>query len=254
MSDPIERESGLLTAMVEFADTIIGDFDIVEITALLVESCVSLLAVDAAGLVLADGRGGLQVMASTTEATHRVETHQINVGEGPCVEAFRSGSPRSEPDLAGTDRWPRFTPLAREVGYRAVHALPMALREQVIGAVNLFGTTAGPLSVRDRRAAEALTHMATVAVLQYRTLHESHRLNQQLQGALSSRIVVEQAKGRLFERGQLATPDDAFALLRAYSRRTNRRITDVAEGVMTNAIDTGPILGRDSPRLRSDRP
>jgi GAF domain-containing protein len=242
MSSPIERESGLLTAMVGLVDTLVGDFDIVETTTLLTDSCVALLAVDAAGLVLANGRGGLQVMASTTEDTHRLETYQIRFGEGPCLDAFHTGTPYIQPDLAATDRWPRFTPTALEVGYRAVHALPLELRGQTIGAMNLFTANPGTLSAPDQRAAQALTHMATVAVLQSRTLHETHRLNEQLQRALTSRIIIEQAKGRLTERGGLATVHDAFILLRAYARRSNQRLTDVAEAVMNNTLDTTPIL------------
>ncbi len=246
MSAPTERESSLLSAVLGLADTVVGDFDIVELTIRLTESCVALLAVDAAGLALSDGNGGLQVMASTTEDTHRVETHQLQAGEGPCVEAFHTGTPNSVPDLAGIDRWPRFAPAALEAGYRSVHALPLELRGQTIGAINLFATTTGPLSPADRQAAQALTHIATVAVLAQRTLHESHRLNQQLQTALTSRIILEQAKGRLVERGRLATADDAFTLLRGYARRTNQRLTDIADAVMTNTIDTTPILNPDT--------
>ncbi len=252
MSGPTERESGLLVAMVDLVDTLIGDFDIVDMTAVLADHCVALLAVDAAGLILADGRNGLQVMASTTEATHRIETHQLAVGEGPCVEAYRSGTPSSEPDLAETDRWPRFAPAARAAGYRSVHALPLQIRGQTIGALNLFAVSTGSLSSADQQLAQALAHMATVAVLQYRTIYESHRLNQQLQVALSSRISIEQAKGRLVERGNLATAQDAFVLLRGYARDTNQRVTDVAEAVMNNAIDTTPILTPISSRSRTD--
>lgn len=243
MTTPTGRESGLFSAMVELADTLVEDFDIIDVTARLVDRCVALLDVDEAGLALSDGRGGLQVMASTSADTHRIETYQLHVGQGPCVEAFHTGAPVSVADLVGAEpRWSRFTGAALDAGFRAVHALPLELRGQVIGAINLFAKSPGQLSSADRRAAQALTRIATVAVLQFRTLHESHRLNQQLQTALTSRIILEQAKGRLLERGRLDTAEEAFTLLRGYARRTNQRLTDVAEAVMNNTVDTGPIV------------
>jgi hypothetical protein len=120
---------------------------------MLTDSCVSLLAVDAAGLMLANGSGGIQVIASTNEDTHRLETYQILAGEGPCVDAFHTGNPTIEPQLVDTERWPRFTHAALSVGYRAVFALPLELRGHTTGAMNLFATTPGSLSAFDRHAA-----------------------------------------------------------------------------------------------------
>ncbi|TQM35352.1 GAF and ANTAR domain-containing protein [Pseudonocardia cypriaca] len=234
--------TSLLTAMVGVVDTLVDDFDIVEAATRLTESCVSVLAVDAAGLILANGSGGLQVMASTTEDTHRLEIYQILVGEGPCLDAFHSGRPIAEPQLADSDRWPRFISAALDLGYRAVYALPLELRGYVIGAMNLFATTPGSLSDHDQQAAQVLTHMTTVAVLQSRTLHEARQLNDRLQQALASRIIVEQAKSRLAERGRLDTVDDAFALLRAYARRTNQRLSEIAGAIMNNTFDLALIL------------
>lgn len=243
MTYPGEREANLLDTLVNLADSLVGDFDVIELTERLTTSCVRLLAVDAAGLVLANPRGGLQVMTSTTESTHQLEIQQIQLGEGPCIEAYRDAAQVDAPDMAdAVARWPRFAPEAMGSGFRAVHALPLRLRLRTIGALNLFGARAGPLPALDVHAGQALADVATIAVLQHQTLYESHRLVTQLESALNSRIVIEQAKGRLLERGNLPTAEEAFTLLRGYARRTNQRLTNVAESIMNNTIDTSPIL------------
>jgi GAF domain-containing protein len=243
MTPPAERAPRLLDVLVRLADSLVSDFDVIELTDRLTSSCVQLLAVDAAGLVLSNPRGGLQVMTSTTEATHRLEMLQLRFEEGPCVEAYRRGEPVDVADLGDAcARWPRFAPEALSAGFQAVHALPLRLREQTIGAMNLFSHEPGLLPAPDVRAGQALTAVATIAVLSHRTLYESQRLVGQLESALQSRIIIEQANGRLLERGNLPTVEVAFTHLRAYARRTNQRLTDVAEAIMNNNLDTTTIL------------
>lgn len=170
MTHPGERETALLDTLVNLADSLVGDFDVIELTERLTASCVRLLAVDAAGLVLANPRGGLQVMTSTTESTHQLETQQIQLEEGPCIDAYRRAAQITTSDLAdATARWPRFAPEALRLGFHAVHALPLRLREQTIGAMNLFSATTGPLPALDLHAGQALADVATIAVLQHRT-------------------------------------------------------------------------------------
>ncbi len=224
-------------ALVEFADTLVADFDIVEFLQRLTDRCVELLPVDAAGLVLGDGKGGLQVVASTTDDARLLEAFQLHLDEGPCVECHRSGQPVVAGDLASADRrWPRFTPALLQLGFCAVHALPMRRRADVIGAMNLFLRDPGELDSVTAGIARAFTDVATIGLLQQRARREQELLVEQLQAALVSRVVIEQAKGVLAERLKLGT-EQAFGLLRQHARSRNHRLTDVARAVIDGHAD-----------------
>ena len=238
------REERLARTLVELADTLVDDFDVVDLMALLVERSVELLDAAAAGLVLADNQGTLRLMASTSEAMDLVELFQVQNDQGPCFDCYRSGQPVIEENLSvATGRWPRFAPFAIDCGFFAAHALPMRLRRQVIGALNLFRTEPGTLDEPDVSAGQALADLATIAILQARETCDTHSVVDQLQYALQNRIVIEQAKGVLAERAGIGM-DAAFTRLRAYARARQLKLARVAEDVIAGSLDAEELIAR----------
>jgi GAF domain-containing protein len=232
------REAVLARTLVELADTLVDDFDVVELLTLLTDRCVDVLDVAAAGLMLVSPSGELRVMASSSEAMRVLELFEIQSQEGPCLDCYRTGQAVVNQDLAVVNgRWPRFAPEAIAAGFQSVHALPMRLRGSVIGALNLFHLDIGDMRDADVLAAQAFADVATIAILQHRAVLEAQVLNDQLNFALNSRIVIEQAKGVLSERGSLSM-EQAFGLLRNYARTNNLRLVDVARSVIDNNLST----------------
>jgi GAF domain-containing protein len=236
----------LATTLVELADTLVADFDVVDLLTLLTDRCVDVLDVGAAGLMLVAPEGDLRVMASSSETMRVLELFELQAQEGPCLDCYRSGQPVVNQDLAVVNgRWPRFAPEALAAGFRSVHALPMRLRGAVIGALNLFHVEAGHMREADVDAAQALADVATIAVLQHRASVEAQVLNEQLNHALNSRIVIEQAKGMVAEREGF-NMEQAFATLRHHARNRNLRLADVAHDVIAgslaaSALDRPPL-------------
>lgn len=232
------RSGGSLAEVfVHIADTLVAEFDIVEFLQQLCDRCVELLDVDTAGLLLADPQGRLQLMASTSEQTRLLELFQLQTREGPCLECHRTGIAVVIPDVtATTTRWPQFAPACAQAGFAAVHAIPMRCRDQVIGAMNLFQHAAGGLDPDTARIAQALTDVATIGLLQHRTLADQAELIEQLRAAVTSRVITEQAKGILAERFGL-DPEQAFRVLRKYARDRNYRLTDLARAVISGTDD-----------------
>jgi transcriptional regulator with GAF, ATPase, and Fis domain len=225
-------EQQLTEAFVEMADTLVDDFDLMDFLHVLTDRCVSLLGVSAAGLLLTDQRGALRLVAASSEQTRLLELFQVQIDEGPCLECFHSGQPVAVADLAAAaQRWPRFVPAARSTGFAAVHALPMRLRSEVIGALNLFTAQAQDLVVETLRLGRALADVATIGLLQARTIRQRDALTEQLQTALNTRVLIEQAKGVIAERHQVDM-DGAFNLLRASARNHNRRLADLSRAVV----------------------
>jgi GAF domain-containing protein len=222
---PEAREPALVDAFIVLADTLVAGHDMVDLLYRLIEACTHLLATDFVGILLSDRRGQLQVMAYSTEEVRLLEQFQLQVNEGPCLDCSHTGRAVSAPDLTETvDRWPQFAPRAAQEGFRAVHALPMRLRTQTIGVLNLFTAQPGPLPPGDLRVGQALADVATVGILYERALCCSEIHAEQLQTALNSRIIIEQAKGLL------------FVLLLAHARRKRLRLSDVARGVVEGSI------------------
>ena len=221
----------LADVFVEMADTLVDDFDVIDFLHVLTERCVQLLDVSAAGLLLTDQHNTLQVVAASSERTRLLELFQLQTDEGPCVDCFHTGQPVSVADLSSGGRWPRFTAVAAEAGFAAVHALPMRLRADVIGAVNLFGTQPGALDGEKLRIGQALADVATIGLLQQRAIRQRDTLTEQLQHALNSRILIEQAKGVLAERYHLDVAD-AFTLLRDGARSRKRRLSELAQAIV----------------------
>ena len=232
----------LAQAFVGLADTLVADYDAVEVSQQLIESSMSLLPIAAAGLLIGDVHGELHVLALSSEETKLLELLQLQSNAGPCLVAYRTGQPVLIEDLnLEPERWPAFAKQAAEYRYRSVSALPLRLRNERVGALNLFRTEAGAMSPTDISVGQALADVATVGILHQRTLTHADLISQQLQGALNSRVIIEQAKGVLAERGSIDM-DRAFVLLRAHARKTQQRLADVARAVVNNA-DTSAILG-----------
>jgi len=231
------REQRLFSAFVKLADTLVDDFDTVDLLQDLVEECTDLLDTDAGGVMLTDGGERLHVVASTSEEAGFVEIMQLNAGAGPCIECFTSGTSIGVADIEEeTERWPGFSRAALSRGFRSVYATPLILRGRRIGAMNLFSTRVGELNARDIAAARALADVATIGVLQARLIREGDVLTEQLQNALDSRVLIEQAKGVLSETHKIGL-DEAFAMLRGYARGHGEPMRSVALSVVDRSID-----------------
>ena len=227
-------ERQLADVFVALADTLVDDFDVVDFLHELTVRCAQVLGVSAAGVLLTDQRGALRVVAASTEQTRLLELLQSQTDQGPCPECFHTGRPVVAADLstaAAESRWPRFAAEARKVGFSSVHALPMRLRTDVIGALNLFGSEPGALDADTIRLAQALADVATIGLLQARAIRQRDTLAEQLQTALNSRVVIEQAKGVIAERRHLDM-DQSFTLLRGTARTNNRRLSELARAVV----------------------
>ncbi|WP_447040537.1 GAF and ANTAR domain-containing protein [Streptomyces sp. DSM 118878] len=237
------REENLLAAMLDAVDTLVDDFDLIDFLHQLCERCDELLDVSAVGILLTDPHGGLQLIAASNEHTRLLELFAIQADEGPCVETQRSGAAQLNIALASpaqTARFPRFAEQALAAGFATTHALPMRLRQQNVGALNLFDTRAQRLSESDARVAQALADVATIAILQQRSIVHSNVERAQLRAALSSRIVIEQTKGVLTERWQ-TTPDEAFGALRRYARAHRLSLTVLCRQILDGSLDTSAI-------------
>lgn len=238
----MERERSVTQAFVSLSNSLVDGFDVVELLSGLTADCAELLDVASAGLLLADQRGVLHVMAASSERTRDLELFQVQRDDGPCLDCYRSGTPLSAPDLSTEDaRWPQFVPAAEAAGVASVHAIPLRLLDDVLGALGLFGASVGSLNEDDLSLAQALAHVASVAIVAGNALADKSAVVQQLQNALNSRVIVEQAKGFLAHRGALSM-DEAFDRLRSYARRHNERLTAVAQAVVSRDLLAEQVL------------
>lgn len=231
----MQRETQLSQVFVELADTLVDDFDAADFLHVLTRRCVELVDVDAAGLLLVDDAGRLRVMAASSEQVRLLELFELQNEEGPCLECYRSGLPVAEGNLESSDRWPVFGPEAVAAGFHAVEAVPMRLRAERIGTLNLFRSLSDALDDRARSLCQGLADVATIGLLQERTIREARLLAEQLQTALNNRVVIEQAKGVLSERAALAL-DEAFEVLRSYARKSNLRLATVARDLIEGRL------------------
>ena len=240
MSQP-DREQVVSRAFVALADTLVDDYDIIDLLDQLIAHSVALLAADAAGIMLGDPHRQLRVVAASSDDAELMELLQLQNEQGPCMDCYRTGAPVSVPDLADATQWPAFTAAVAEAGaFRSVHALPLRLRREAIGAMNLFHRAPGPLPQADLALGQALADVATIGILQERAIRRGEVVNEQLQTALTSRVVVEQAKGLLAQHHGL-TMDAAFDQLRRYARANNLRLADVARQLATSKLDPAII-------------
>jgi len=230
------REERLVGAFVTLADTLVAGYDVVDLLQTLIESSAQLLDASAAGLMLADDNGELSVVAATSEESRLVEMMQLSSGNGPCLEAFATGQVVTVGDIGvEASRWPEFAAEALAQGFLSIHAVPMRLRGSVIGTLNLFRSEVGTLDESDAAAARGLADVATIGILQERAIRESQVAREQLQNALDSRVVIEQAKGVIAQTRGLDM-DSAFSELRRHSRSSGQNLRDVAAQVVNRTL------------------
>ncbi|MBA2624458.1 MAG: GAF and ANTAR domain-containing protein [Acidimicrobiia bacterium] len=235
------REQVVFGTFVQLVDSLVEDFDVIELLTVLADRCVELLDAGAAGILLADGEAHLRVMAASDERARLLELFQLQNDEGPCLDCFATGQPVLQDDLGAAGRWSQFSAASVDAGFRSVCALPLRLRENVLGALNLFLPQERGLTAPDVALAQALADVASIAIAQDEAIRTAELRAGQLQHALDSRVAIEQAKGMLAERAQVDMAE-AFARLRAYCRRTNSRLTDVATRLVTGALDLRQVV------------
>ena len=251
--DGTSREARLNAAFVMVADTLTADYDVVDLLHTLVVECTVIVAATAGGLMLGDTLGRLQLVASTDESSELVEVMELAAGAGPCVDCFATGESVSVPDIAASGQmWPAFRAAADVHGFQSLHTTPMKLRGEVIGTINLFNVAPGVLSPRDVAVVQALADVATIGVLQQRIATESQIVAEQLQRALDSRILIEQAKGVMSQAVGFSM-DEAFAALRNYARNNNLTLHSVATSVTTRALSAEVVLGESRGLRRTPR-
>ena len=238
----------LSETFVELTDTMVAGFDVIDFLHVLTDRSVQLLDVSAAGLLLADPRGELRVVAASSEAARLLELFQLQNDQGPCLDCFQTAAPVKVADLAqAAGRWPSFAAAVAQRGnFRSVHALPLRLRGRAIGALNLFRVIPGPLPEPDLALGQALADVATIGILQERAIHRGELLNEQLQLALNSRVTIEQAKGVLAQYGGLELAA-AFDELRHYARSHNVKLADLARRVVDKDVDLAEIIAARQP-------
>jgi transcriptional regulator with GAF, ATPase, and Fis domain len=236
------REEKLADLFVTLADTLVADFDVVELLDRLVTACVELFDVSGAGVLLLDSNRRLRLVASSNERAEHLEIFQVQADEGPCLDCARSRTAVTVPDLeAERHRWPRFAAAADIVGFHAVHAVPLRLRAEAVGALGLFHGTPTDLPPRDLHTVQAIADVATIGILQQQHAHQASIMTDQLQGALDSRVAIEQAKGILAESSNI-TMDVAFQHLRRYARDHNLKLSAVAQTVVSRKLSAAVLL------------
>ncbi|WP_197381472.1 GAF and ANTAR domain-containing protein [Mycolicibacterium mengxianglii] len=240
------RETRVLTAVTSLVDSLLDDFDVVDLLTDLTTRCAELLDVQAAGLLLADPRHQLHLMAATSEESRELELFQLQSDEGPCRDCYNTGAAVTVADLSTEEqRWPQFTPVARRAGFASVHAIPMRAAGTVLGALGLFGASPGDLNDADRLVAHTLAHVACVAILQDHAPTPATVLPQ-LRAAMTSRVVVEQAKGFLREHFNVSV-EEAFAMLRYYAHAQGGHLTDLSRGLVSDPDARQQILAAMQP-------
>jgi GAF domain-containing protein len=239
------REQLVSKAFVFVADTLVDEYDVIELLTGLVDYAIELLSADAAGILLADHRGQLRVVASTSEDARLTELMQLQADQGPCLECYRSGAPVNVTDLLDAEaRWPYFVAAATAAGepvFHAVHAVPLRLRGEAIGAMNLFRHRPGAMDADDLALGQALADVATIAILQERALRRAEVVTEQLQTALTSRVIIEQAKGVLAQHSGLSM-QEAFDRMRGWTRSHNRRLSEVARALAERTLSPEVII------------
>jgi len=236
------REDKINDAFVAMTDALMKDYDVVDLLSTLLTLCTEVMPVTAGGILLVDAAGELELVASTSEEAEVVETMIIAAGAGPCIDCFTSGAPVIVADIAETgDEWPRFRVTAAQQGFRSSYALPMRLRDEVVGVMNLLGTAPGELSDRDRGIAQSLADIAVLGILHERNFRRPESISEQLHLALDTRILIEQAKGVL-SHGQQLTMGESFDALRGYARAQGLTLRSAAQLAVRREVSTAEIV------------
>lgn len=231
----ISRESRLGTTFVKLADTLVNDFKVPDLLHELAETCVELLDTDAAGILLASPTGGLHQAGSSDADGALLAVLDVMHDRGPGVVSHATGSVVDVADVTADHRWADIAPTCALADYRAVTAVPLSLRHESIGALVMFRTTTGRMDPTDLEIAQALADVASIGLVQARLLRETQIVAEQLEHALESRVVIEQAKGIIAEQGQVAV-DVAFGMFRSYARSHQRSLTDVATDIVAGTL------------------
>jgi GAF domain-containing protein len=237
----VTREENISDAFVAMTDALMANYDIVDLLSTLLSESTKILDMEAGGILLADAAGELELVASTSEEAEVVETIIIAAGVGPCIDCYKAGAAVGVADIStDSDHWPKFRETALRVGFRSTYAVPMRLRDEVIGVMNLLSTTAGPLGERDGAIAQALADIAVLGILHERNFRNPLGVSEQLHLALDTRILIEQAKGVLTQ-GESMSMTDAFRALRGYARHHDMTLRAVAEAIVHRRIHTGDL-------------
>ena len=235
------RERMVVDTIIELADTLASDYDVGDLLHMLVERCVAVLDVAAGGVLLEAADGHLRVAAATSGKITELEELEIEAGDGACLEAYQRARQVLCGDLREAQhRWPRAAPKAVDLGIIAVCTFPLRLRSDCIGSLCLYRESPGELRDDQLRLAQAFADVAAIGILQQRTLASGEQRAQQLQHALESRIIIEQAKGILAERHGI-TPNQAFRALRRHARHHQRKVRELAQQVVDGAAPDVPI-------------
>ncbi len=249
----LHRQALTATTFVEIVDTLVDDFDVIEVLTVLTSRSLELLEASAAGILLADPHGQLRVIGASTEEVGLLELFQIQNSEGPCLDCFQTGVVVANTDLVSSARWPHFAAESVRAGFPSVCAVPLRLKDLILGCLNLFMVEPVALSESEIALAQALADVASIAIIQDMATREAAIREGHLQHALNSRIVIEQAKGMIAERARVDM-DEAFARLRAYARNNNRGLTDVAEGLVGGSVSIDSITQVRRPPPPAVRP
>jgi transcriptional regulator with GAF, ATPase, and Fis domain len=245
-----DREQVLTRAFVSIANSMADGVDVVELLSGLARDCAQLLDIASAGLLLADPHGGLHVLAASSEPTRELEIFQVQREQGPCVECYRTGQPVNVDDLTReASRWPDFVAAALAAGFASVHTVPMRLRDTVLGALGLFGTSTGLLGADDLALAQALAHVASIAIVVDKAASDQVTINHQLQTALDSRVIIEQAKGILAQFGGLDM-EQSFNVLRRYARDHNQRLSSLARHLVARDMLAEQVMAHAQAKAR----
>lgn len=239
----IQRQALTAATFVEIVDTLVDDFDVIDVLTQLTSRSVELLEAAAAGILLADSDGHLRVIGASTEQVGLLELFQIQNDQGPCLDCFHTGDVVSSADLGAASPWPQFAVESVRAGYPSVCAVPLRLKDLVLGCLNLFMSAPIALSSAEISLAQALADVASIAIVQDMATREAAVREGHLQHALTSRISIEQAKGMISERGHVDM-DEAFNRLRAYARNNNRGLTEVAESLVAGTINIDAVWDR----------
>jgi GAF domain-containing protein len=246
----MSREADVVRSLVEMADTLVDDYDVVDLLTGLTNRCVTLLGASAAGVMLASPAGGLRLVASSSEAMRLLELFELQAQEGPCLDAFRTGESIEHENIqADSGRWPAFATAAAQAGFLSAAALPLRLRDVTLGALNILNVSRDPMPEADIIVARAFADLAALSIVQHRASTEAQRLNEQLSGALTSRVVIEQAKGVISERAGVSLAE-AFSRLRTFARQRNLRLTDVARAATEGTLDPQAWTTSEQPPSR----
>jgi GAF domain-containing protein len=234
------RQARACATFVELIDTLVDDFDVIDMMTVLASRCVELLDAAEAGILLVDASGQLRVVAASSEKIELLELFQIQNEQGPCLDCFRSGNVVADADLEHSTTWPLFAEESLAAGMPSVCAVPLRLRSVILGGLNLFMSEPVPLSTADLDLAQALADVASIAIIQDQATREAAAREGRLQHALDSRIVIEQAKGMIAEHSEIDM-EASFQALRRFARSSNRRLTEVAESLVAGRLPISAV-------------